>query len=112
MLLAASADPALHDGDHETALQKAALDGHHAVVVVLGVFATEDDRNMARAMLRAHRESFDPDAYAGPDQPVSEWKRAAAGVFARVTRLFGDEHATKRLERVKRSEVNAGVKVK
>jgi len=107
LLLAAGADPELHDGDHETAFIKAAVNDRYDVVHLLSPLATEDERDYARSILRVQRVPFDPGQYQGRDAPVPEWKRAAAAAMARVTKLLGDDRATERLERVERSEQNA-----
>ena len=112
VLLAAGADPAPYDGDRETALLKAAVNGHHEVVHLLSPLATDDERDMARSLMRVHRVPFDPDQYQGRDEEVPEWKRTAADVAAKVTKLLGDDRATRRLERVMRSELNAVLKRK
>ena len=104
VLLAADADPSLHDFDHETAFLKAAVHGQLEVVRILSPLATDDERDLARSLLAAHRVPFDPDEYQGRDEAVPEWKRTAAGAFARVCQLLGDDGAVKRLDRVSRSE--------
>lgn len=104
LLLAAGADPSLHDFDDETAMVKAAVHGQLHVVRVLSPFASEDERDLARSMLAVHRIPFNPDEYQGGDGPVPEWKRTAAEVFSKLSKLLGDDRAEKRLQRVHRSE--------
>src|SRR5262245_16527404 len=104
LLLAAGADPSLHDFDHETPLQKAAVHGHLDVVTMLFPFATDDDRNTARALYQVHVVPFDLGQYQGRDEEVPEWKRSVAAAAAKVTKLLGDDRATERLDRVHRSE--------
>jgi hypothetical protein len=107
VLMQAGADPRLLDGDQETALLKAAVQGHYQVVHLLSACASEDERELARAFLREHRAPFDPDIYQGRPKPVSEWKRVAAGAAAGLSSLFGDNRPQERLARVARAEMNA-----
>ncbi len=104
VLLAAGADPSLHDFDHETAMLKAAVHGNLEVVRLLSPLASDDERDLARSLLAVHRTPFDPDEYQGGDGPPPEWKRTAAEVFSKVSKLLGDDRAEKRLARVHRSE--------
>lgn len=104
VLLAAGADASLHDFDHETALLKAAVHGNLDVVRILSPLATDDERDLARSLLAVHRVPFNPDEYQGRDEEVPEWKRTAAGAFASLSKLLGDDGAAKRLDRVSRSE--------
>jgi hypothetical protein len=107
-LLAAGADPSLKDGEHETALLKAAANAHHAVVHLLSPLATEDERDLARAFLKAHGHSHAPE-YQPPEQ-FAGIKRAAAVASARVSKFVGHQDPVERLERVDRAEKNAGRK--
>jgi hypothetical protein len=106
VLLEAGADPSLRDADHETALLKAAANGHLEVVYALAPLAEEDERDLARAFLKAHGKSFSPE-YQGPDADFGKLKRAAATASARVSKFVGHDSPSERLARVERSEKNA-----
>ncbi len=105
ILLEAGADPSLKDAEHETAMLKAAANGETDVVHVLAPHATEDERDMARAFLKAHGKSFSPE-YLGPPDDFGKLKRAAATASARVSKFVGHDSPSERLDRVKRAEKN------
>jgi hypothetical protein len=67
--------------------------------------ATEDERDLARAFLKAHGKSFSPDDQ-GPAEEFGALKRAAATASARVSKLVGHDSPSERLDRVHRSEKN------
>lgn len=104
LLLDAGAEPSLKDGEQETALLKAAAHAHHDVVNLLSPMATEDERDMARAFLKAHGKAHAPELQ-GPTHGV--FARGAATASARVSKFVGHENPADRLDRVKRSEENA-----
>jgi ankyrin repeat protein len=104
LLLEAGAEPSLKDDAQETALLKAAAHAHHNVVNVLAPLASEDERDMARAFLKAHGKASSPD-YQAPE--FGAFKRAAAEASARVSKFVGHENPAERLDRVARSEQNA-----
>lgn len=106
ILLEAGADPSLKDDEHETAMLKAAANGHTDAVHVLAPMATEDERDMARAFLKAHGKSFSPE-YQGPPEDFGKLKRAAATASARVSKFIGHDSPSERLDRVDRAEKNA-----
>ncbi len=106
ILLEAGAEPAWRDDEQETAMLKAAANGHVEVVHVLAPMAAEDERDMARAFLKAHGKSFSPE-YQGPPESFGTLKRAAATASARVSKFVGHDSPSERLERVQRSEKNA-----
>ncbi|MBL8951699.1 MAG: ankyrin repeat domain-containing protein [Myxococcaceae bacterium] len=105
ILLGAGAEPSWKDDEHETALLKAAANGHTDVVHVLAPMASEDERDLARAFLKAHGKSFSPE-YQGPAEDFGTLKRAAATASARVSKFVGHDAPSERLERVERSEKN------
>lgn len=105
ILLEAGADPSLKDSEHETAMLKAAANGETDVVHILAPHATEDERDMARAFLKAHGKSFSPQ-YMGPPEDFGKLKRAAATASARVSKFVGHDSPSERLDRVKRAEKN------
>ncbi|MBK7861897.1 MAG: ankyrin repeat domain-containing protein [Archangiaceae bacterium] len=106
ILLEAGADPSLKDFEKETALLKAAANGELEVVHALAPMATEDERDLARAFLKAHGKSFSPE-YQGPADDFGKLKRAAATASARVSKFVGHDSPSERLARVERSEQNA-----
>ena len=106
LLLQAGAEPSIRDDVHETALLKAAANGHLEVVHLLAPSASEDERDLARAFLKAHGRSHAP-AYQAPDQDFGALKRAAAHVSAGASKLVGHDDPAERLERVRRAEKNA-----
>jgi ankyrin repeat protein len=106
VLLEAGADASLKDDEHETALLKAAANGHLDVVYLLAPLAAEDERDLARAFLKAHGKSYSPE-YQGPAEDFGKLKRAAATATARVAKFVGHDDPAERLERVLRSEKNA-----
>lgn len=106
ILLEAGADPSLKDGEHETALLKAAANAHLEVVHLLAPMASEDERDLARAFLKAHGKSFSPE-YQGPAEDFGKLKRAAATASARLSKFVGHDDPSERLDRVARSEKNA-----
>jgi ankyrin repeat protein len=104
VLLAAGADPTLPDDEKETALLKAAANGHLPVVNILSVHATDDERDMARAFLRAAGKVESPE-YQAPDHGA--FKRTAAKASAAMSKMVGHDDPSERLERIERGESNA-----
>ena len=103
LLLAAGAEPAWRDETDETALLKAAANGHLEVARRLAPSASEDDRALASSFLKAFGASHAPDfQYDG-----SNLKRKAVEVAARAANFVGNEDPLARLDRVVRSEANA-----
>jgi hypothetical protein len=104
-LLAADAAPFLTDSLGETALMIAAVNGHAAVCKLLMPHATEDERDMARRLLRDSGRGMElppgpPDEGPGP----SETRRKLATAGAYVANKLGDDGPTQRLARLLRSE--------
>jgi len=106
ILLEAGAEPSWKDEEQETAMLKAAANGNLDVVHLLAPMASEDERDMARAFLKAHGKSFSPE-YLGPPDDFGKLKRAAATASARVAKFVGHDAPSERLERVERAEKNA-----
>jgi ankyrin repeat protein len=104
VLLDGGADPSLKDDEHETALMKAAANAHVDVCDVLFPLAGEDERDMARAFLKAHNKAQSPD-YQAPE--FGAFKKAAANASARVSKFVGHDNPADRLDRVNRAEQNA-----
>jgi hypothetical protein len=107
LLLDAGAEPSLTDDEKETALLKAAANGHRSVVELLGPLGSDDERDMAGAFLKAHGKSHGPE-FQGPE--ASRFQRAAATASARVSKFVGHDSPGERLDRVHRSEDNASRK--
>jgi hypothetical protein len=105
ILLQAGAEPTITDDEKESAILKAAANGHVDVVHLLAPQASEDERDMARAFLKAHGKSFSPE-YQGPPEDFGKLKRAAAQASARIASFVGHDDPANRLDRVNRSEKN------
>jgi hypothetical protein len=103
-LLEAGAEPAWRDGDDETALLKAAANGHARVVALLGPYASDDERALAGSFLSAAGST--PEAPPSTIEPPSGLQRAAATAAARAAGFFGDTATASRLERAERSEAS------
>jgi ankyrin repeat protein len=104
LLLEAGADPSLPDDEKETPLLKAAANAHIDVVDLLTPLASEDQRDLARAFLKAHGKASSPD-YQAPQ--FGAFKRAAAEASARVSKFVGHENPAERLDRIHRGEQSA-----
>ena len=101
VLLTAGAEPTLKDETQDTAILKAGANGHAAVVQVLSEFASDDERDMAKAFLKSVGHAHAPEfSYTAP----SDLQRTAAGVAARAAAFVGHDGAKERLDRVERSE--------
>ena len=99
-LLAAGAEPEWRDASHETAMLKAAANGHVAVARLLAPHASEDDRQLANSFLAALGTAHAPEyQYDG-----SALKKKAIEVAARAANFVGDEDPLARLERIERAE--------
>jgi ankyrin repeat protein len=101
-LLTAGAEPEWKDEAEETALLKAAANGHVAVVNLLGPHAPEDERDLARAFLSAFGASHAPDF----QYDESRLKKKAIELVARAADFVGNEDPLKRVERVDRAKKN------
>ncbi len=99
-LLDAGAEASWKDAESETALLKAAANGHTGVVNVLGEFADDEERDLARAFLRAFGSSAAPEFH----YDESRLKRRAVELAARAAKFVGHDEPMDRLERVERSE--------
>lgn len=109
-LLDAHADPGFRDAMDETALLKAAAQGHAAVVARLKASASPADWAMAESYLRTAGQGSE--LLPGPEAPVErsgrDLSRTLAKGAARVAGFFGNDSPGKRLERVERSEKKKG----
>jgi ankyrin repeat protein len=104
LLLEAGAEPSLEDDEKETALLKAAANGHAEIAAALSIHATEDQRAMAHAYLKAKGKIESPD-YQPPQ--TETWKKVAASASARVSKFVGHDEPAERLARADRAEQNA-----
>lgn len=100
LLLKAGAEPSWKDAAEETAILKAAANGHGHVVQLLFSYASDDERDMARAFLAAYGKSHAPEYQVD----ASEFQKKAVEVAARAANFVGHEDPLKRLDRQKRSE--------
>lgn len=105
VLLEAGGEPMLTDELGETALMIAAAHGHVGVCRLLMPHAREDERDLARRMLRDSGSLTElppgpPEEGPGPSQ--TRRKLAAAGAY--VASKLGDDGPTQRLARLLRSE--------
>lgn len=99
-LLRAGAEPTWKDDAQETALLKAAANGHAPVVAVLLPLADADEQDLARAFLQANGAAHAPEyQYDG-----SGLQRKAVEVAARAAAFVGHEDPQERLDRVERAE--------
>ncbi len=99
-LLAAGAEPGWKDEAEETALLKAAANGHAEVARLLFDSASDDERDLARAFLKAFGATHAPEY----QYDESRLKQKAAEVAARAANFVGYEEPLQRLERVERSK--------
>ncbi len=115
VLLAAGAEPMLKDDEQESALLKAAANGHRGVCALLLPMANDDERGMAEAFLGAVGKTHAPKAAALPDgflgirKKTEELKRRAAVLGARAAKFVGYEQPAERLEQLERAEARTGV---
>ncbi len=115
VLLSAGAEPMLKDGEQETALLKAAANGHKDAYALLVAHASDDERGMAEAFLGAVGKTHapaappPPDGFMGIRKKTDELKRRAAVFGARAARFVGYEQPADRIERVERAEHRTGL---
>ncbi len=115
VLLAAGAEPMLKDAEQESALLKAAANGHREVCALLLEVASDDERSMAEAFLGAVGKTHGPSVAAPPDgflgirKKTDELKRRAAVLGARAAKFVGYEQPANRIERVERAEQRSGI---
>jgi uncharacterized protein len=114
VLLAAGAEPMLKDAEQDSALLKAAANGHRDVCALLFPTASEDERGMAEAFLGAvgktHGPSVapPPEGFLGIRKKTEELKRRAAVLGARAARFVGYEKPADRIEQLERAEERTG----
>ncbi|MDC0711594.1 ankyrin repeat domain-containing protein [Stigmatella sp. ncwal1] len=106
-LLAAGAEPFLTDELGETALLISAAHGHAEVCHLLMPHASDDERDLARRLLRDCSLPGDLPLPPGPvdeEARPSDSRRKLASVGAYVATKLGDDGPAKRLARLFRSE--------
>ncbi len=103
-VLDAGGEPFLTDSMGETALMIAAAHGHAAVCRLLLPHASEDERDMARRLLRDSGSTEPPPGPPDEGPGPSETRRKLASAGAYVANKLGDDGPTKRLARLLRSE--------
>lgn len=101
-LLEAGAEAGWKDAAEETALLKAAANGHASVVRVLAPLAGDEERDMAGAFLAAYGASHAP--YFSYDE--SRLKHKAVELAARAADLVGHEEPLQRVQRADRAKKN------
>ena len=106
LLLEAGAEPSWRDEADETALLKAAANGHRAVVHLLEGLAGDEEQALAEAFLAAFGSSSAPEY----EYDESRLKRKAVEVAARAADLLGHAEPARRVERVARAESRKGKK--
>jgi len=89
----------------EGALTKAAAYGHAHVAELLLPHASEDERDMARALLKVGTDVLATPRAPAPEREDFSHKLASAGAY--VSRKLGDMAPTERLERALRAQKNA-----
>lgn len=100
LLLQAGAEPTWKDEAEETALLKAAANGHARVVSLLSPLATDEDQDLARAFLAAFGASHAPDFHYDENR----LKKKAVELAARAANFVGNEDPLNRVNRVTRAE--------
>ncbi|ADO76028.1 Ankyrin repeat protein [Stigmatella aurantiaca DW4/3-1] len=104
-LLAAGAEPFLTDELGETALLISAAHGHGEVCELLLPHASDDERDLARRLLRdCSLPGVLPPGPADEGERPSDSRRKLASVGAYVANKLGDDGPAKRLARLFRSE--------
>ena len=115
LLLEAGAEPMLKDGEQESAVLKAAANGHHDVCELLLPLASEDERGMAAAFLGAVGKTNGPNELPAPEKDflglkakAEDLTRKAAVYGARAAKFVGYDKPAERIERVERAEERTG----
>ncbi|TQF17158.1 ankyrin repeat domain-containing protein [Myxococcus llanfairpwllgwyngyllgogerychwyrndrobwllllantysiliogogogochensis] len=104
LLLKAGADATITNRIGESAVIIAAAHGHSNSVSALWESATEDERSMVPLLLRTDAITGPGTASPAATPPKEDFRRKLASAGAYVAGKLGDDGATKRLERVLRSE--------
>ena len=116
LLLEAGAEPMLKDAEQESAVLKAAANGHRAVCAVLLPLASEDERGMAEAFLSAAGKTNGPNDelpapekdFLGLKSKAEDLTRKAAVYGARAAKFVGYDKPAERVERIERAEERTG----
>lgn len=108
LLMNAGADPRLRDVIEDSAVLKAAVNGHSKIVALLAPHSDRDDVAQAYAFLRANgtvatemRADF---------EAADSFQRRLVGTAARAAEFFGHEEPQRRMERLERAEAAAAPK--
>jgi hypothetical protein len=102
LLLKRGAEPGWKDDLDETAILKAGAHGYPAVVSALEPYASDDERDLARAFLAAFGKSHGPEF----QYDVSRLQKTVATVAARAANFVGSEEPLQRVERADRAEAH------
>lgn len=100
LLLHAGAEPDWRDDEQETAMLKAAANGHGATVAILEPHANDDDKDLARSFLEAFGKSHAPEYQYDP----SRLHKKVVEVAARAANFVGHDDPLKRLDRNERAQ--------
>jgi ankyrin repeat protein len=100
LLLGAGAEASWRDAEGETALLKAAANGHASVASVLSPLTGEDDADLARAFLAAFGSARAPEF----NYDENRLKKKAVELAARAANFVGNEEPLARVNRVARAE--------
>lgn len=103
LLLAAGAEPMCRDATDETALLRAAANGHLAVARLLAPYADAEEKALASSFLNVGQVMLAPEAL--PQEPGL--KRKAVELAARAAGFVGHDDGLERLDRIQRSEKNS-----
>lgn len=102
VLLYAGAEPALVDRIGESALMKAAANGHAAVFKRLAPLATPEDVEQARAFMSAVGMTHAPEKEI--EERFGKLMSSAARAGAKASSFFGHDNPQNRVDRVDRAE--------
>ena len=115
LLLEAGAEPMLKDAEQESAVLKAAANGHHDVCALLLPHASDDERSMAEAFLGAVGKTNAPNElpatapdFLGLKAKAEDLTRKAAVYGARAAKFVGYEKPAERIARIERAEARTG----
>ena len=102
VLLYAGAEPALTDRVGETALMKAAANGHREVFKRLEPLASPDDADQAHAFLAAVGMTHAPEKEI--EERFAKLKGSVARAGAKASAFVGHENPQNRVDRIERAE--------
>lgn len=115
LLIEAGAETFLKDAEQETAVLKAAANGHREVCAILLPLVSEDERGMAQAFLGAVGKTNGPNELPSPESDflglkakAEDLTRKAAVYGARAAKFVGYDKPADRIERIERAEERTG----